>query len=1214
MKRGTTAPTERNGVNRVALTVAERLRWIWREQPTDDYGIDGHIELVDDEEFVTGRLIGVQVKSGDSYLKEVERSKTEPGWSYRADDNHLAYWLGHCLPVIVSFVDQEHNAYWQVVTPNNVNETPKGFTIWVPETNRLDETAKDAIRTFATSWRSLDTSLPDSYRELPPAAVRALKRAEGVDGFAVARLAGILASGSSKSKFTADTVLSSSPTWLSRSLAAEDLWLAVAGYASDHNHGRVASKAYERAAQQNGPRRTPALAFAGLSVVTESREDARPFLEQAFAEGEELLSAVGLSMIDVPVDDARAMPIPDVIASAHPDQIDTQPTVLNFLAEMSVRNHDTPKAVEYREKAVTATAESAGNMHLALASTLWRQVREVGDRNTSTRRRAIALVQETIEARRQWNGPSDEALELLLDIFNTAGMFTQTINAALPDTQGGTALAHEATHGVARRGALAAQALRHTAVTAYFKDILGATPERRELEALELDVQPASREERIQRWSELLMDAPDDQMRSRIVARLVRLGVWPQTVDEMENRSVLPSMQADTFRAIYQANDPSQDQQLGVSKLRDLARKSSLAALELVEHLEATADPPQAISASEEFTRQWGDTLLAEQLVGLHWRLGNPDRALALVSQHIRDDAFAPDARTAMSHRAATYLVQKGNHVGAVDVARAGLAVCGDDDLAWTLISSLHALGRLPEARSELATLQPLPNSEDERRLWIELHLGSRLEVADAHRLFKLIRQQPAGPLRTDMATFLVREVLRAVTPDGVTYPADLTAAARELQDEEGLALEEAELSSDALLRERVVRHVVGSGDYQKMLLAYVAGTQPLADVAEAVNQPWGSALLQRPAGFHVISDLTPGLRAAGRQAAQEALELHGCVIDLAALYTLTLLPNDDRIRITGQLTSLTLPASFARDVSRTRAQVRAILTADKTLGISASGQTAWVTPSATERAELLWATNRLEEQAASASTAIAPPGPPYDQLVALAQEVSCAVWCDDNAGRQRLRGRGVATFSTVDLMDALPAFVPNFGTYDTYQHLALRQAVDLPLSGHQVAGLGITHGWGTVERMSPAQAVLLREGWWSAKNRQAPAEATEGTQRWSVTWEEDWGLIAEAAALCSPGDLTTITRAAVQGLRASVSAGLRQQRQLQLLVRALEASHTAGTAPEPVYLDKVAAVAPPGTSPDPRIVRAALVDRLRATNVDWPEEIALRLLPQAPL
>ena len=45
MPRRTFSPTERIGVNVVATTVTG-FKWIWREQPADDFGVDGHIEVV----------------------------------------------------------------------------------------------------------------------------------------------------------------------------------------------------------------------------------------------------------------------------------------------------------------------------------------------------------------------------------------------------------------------------------------------------------------------------------------------------------------------------------------------------------------------------------------------------------------------------------------------------------------------------------------------------------------------------------------------------------------------------------------------------------------------------------------------------------------------------------------------------------------------------------------------------------------------------------------------------------------------------------------------------------------------------------------------------------------------------------------------------------------------------------------------------------------
>jgi hypothetical protein len=61
----------------------------------DDIGVDGFIELVKTES-ASGRLIAVQVKSGDSYL-----SNSADEFVLDVDAQHLDYWLNFMVPVIV---------------------------------------------------------------------------------------------------------------------------------------------------------------------------------------------------------------------------------------------------------------------------------------------------------------------------------------------------------------------------------------------------------------------------------------------------------------------------------------------------------------------------------------------------------------------------------------------------------------------------------------------------------------------------------------------------------------------------------------------------------------------------------------------------------------------------------------------------------------------------------------------------------------------------------------------------------------------------------------------------------------------------------------------------------------------------------------------------------------------------------------------------------
>jgi len=141
MKSNSKAQTERIGVAAAQLAFRE-LGWIFREQSVEDYGIDAQIELVVNE-IATGRLIALQIKSGNSWFKE----KTNDGFVFRGENNHLKYWIEHSLPVlIILYNKQEKTLYWQFVDQDNVQATEKAWKIVVPFNQRVDERSNLNIR------------------------------------------------------------------------------------------------------------------------------------------------------------------------------------------------------------------------------------------------------------------------------------------------------------------------------------------------------------------------------------------------------------------------------------------------------------------------------------------------------------------------------------------------------------------------------------------------------------------------------------------------------------------------------------------------------------------------------------------------------------------------------------------------------------------------------------------------------------------------------------------------------------------------------------------------------------------------------------------------------------------------------------------------------------------------------------------------------------
>ena len=129
----------------IATLAVQKLGWIFREQTKSDHGIDAHIEIVKDRT-PTGKLIGLQIKSGSSFFK---KSK-DNDFIYRGTTRHLKYWTNHSLPVLVLLVNTKtEKVYWQVVEVSKVHRTAKGWKLLVPRSNLLVAAARSSIEAIA---------------------------------------------------------------------------------------------------------------------------------------------------------------------------------------------------------------------------------------------------------------------------------------------------------------------------------------------------------------------------------------------------------------------------------------------------------------------------------------------------------------------------------------------------------------------------------------------------------------------------------------------------------------------------------------------------------------------------------------------------------------------------------------------------------------------------------------------------------------------------------------------------------------------------------------------------------------------------------------------------------------------------------------------------------------------------------------------------------
>jgi hypothetical protein len=145
MKVPASKTTERIGLSAVAQKFERDFGWSFREQPINDTGVDAQVEVVQ-QGVSTGRLLALQVKSGESYFRE----RSGQGFVFRGKPGHLGYWLAHSLPVILVLYDPVADvAYWQSITADTIERTSKGWKVSVPLKQTLSSPSIPALSELA---------------------------------------------------------------------------------------------------------------------------------------------------------------------------------------------------------------------------------------------------------------------------------------------------------------------------------------------------------------------------------------------------------------------------------------------------------------------------------------------------------------------------------------------------------------------------------------------------------------------------------------------------------------------------------------------------------------------------------------------------------------------------------------------------------------------------------------------------------------------------------------------------------------------------------------------------------------------------------------------------------------------------------------------------------------------------------------------------------
>jgi hypothetical protein len=126
---------DRAGIHAVG-GIFTRLKWVFREQATSDYGIDAQAEKLNEDGSAGGKLIGLQIKTGASHFR-----KRGDGYVFYGEARHRKYWANYSLPVFLVLHNPDTGlTLWQRIEEHLIEDGKDGrWAIAIPADQTLDE-------------------------------------------------------------------------------------------------------------------------------------------------------------------------------------------------------------------------------------------------------------------------------------------------------------------------------------------------------------------------------------------------------------------------------------------------------------------------------------------------------------------------------------------------------------------------------------------------------------------------------------------------------------------------------------------------------------------------------------------------------------------------------------------------------------------------------------------------------------------------------------------------------------------------------------------------------------------------------------------------------------------------------------------------------------------------------------------------------------------
>ncbi len=1162
-----TDQTDRAGIALCSLSVTLDLGFVFREQGTSDFGVDAQVEMKR-EGRPTGRLVGLQIKTGPSWFEE----SYDDGWIFRPKKRHISYWLNHSLPIYVLLVDLGTKAiYWQEITERTLQTGPRGGVfVQIPQSNVI-ASARGPWETAAEKFANTAAEdYDDNLSRLAPSTagiVRGLALASHADA---SLLCAHLARGRNAPELTARTLLVGMPHWLTN--LGADGYAALADFAHSHGVDDLAVEALLAGADRFRSHQLRFTTSAGLIALNFDPDRARDLLGSAQAMSPDFSARVEIGFLVLGHPAAAApIPVPADLATRLAAIADDA-FVLAFVAAQRALADDLNAAVDLAEKALALESDSWQHL-TSLAHLLTRRSRSA-QRRPDDQERAIELAERAVDQLHQWNGPTEQALQTLLRVLTLAGSFAQILDRTLHPPEGRASEREAVRPEVISAAADAARALDRAELADSLIDSLPDGIDKRF--ALLRHNTASNPEVNRAEWTSLLdvLDETRPEQLAQAVMRLADLGVDRSArLDTMVQTGLItPEVQALARVTAAAARDlPS-----GLPALRILSDANDAATLKMIDLLAAADRLDDAQAAALAAYSRFSEPGFLVQSAELLMKLGRPHEAQAAANDalgHSGLDAFSRrtahrilaaiavrTAEAADDTAASTQSWRRAEYHFAESVNIAD-GLRADPHDVWNLIHIQMKLGDPVRAHATLSAHDPEIRSKHDAALWaavVDTQPGNAavfarmLDLADrfdddpqfSGQLLSAVvartrdeGQQPATP--ADMRVELAHD-LRARAFAAFALHAQRHGEASPIRIIEGVTTEELVAKMTEFMRQ-------DHGPLLDLVEMIRQVRVPFGMLSTMIGRPYSSTLAQRALGYFIAGTSNDADDDADESAAAAARN-SDIVVDVSALLVSSVLGEFEYAR--GQFRTLFAPTDSQHDITAGRRDLD---------GRSAgSGSVAYddTTASVVARAAdidshlaALERFARLQQALASMQLTHAPPLSSLGELsmqgaeawlapIALAKERGLALWSDDVAQRNLARACAVSAFGTITLQQLRAAerlAVEDADDQACTAVLAARRAETIRALGERVVDVladaetiieqARHEGWSDP---SLAAATVGRPTWWSLSPTPwsdlqailaAAREGSGSVQMWQAT--AMWG--ASALALEDPSRMAVL-------------------------------------------------------------------------------------------